>query len=230
MIPRIYTYKITFEEIPHYYYGVHKEKKFNEKYWGSPMTNKWYWNFYTPKKQILELFEYTNEGWLEAQQVEKRIIKEFFNKDEFCLNKNCGGIISTEILVKSSTGRTHQKGKLNSQYGKIWITDGTKDGSFRIHKDDSIPDGFVRGRFVSREQSFCIDCGNKNTYGYPRCDTCSRILQGSFRRKFEISKVELEKLINTQPIEQIGRMFGVSGNAIRKRCRLLGISNYRKST
>ena len=24
--PRIYTYKITFEEVPYYYYGVHKEK------------------------------------------------------------------------------------------------------------------------------------------------------------------------------------------------------------
>jgi hypothetical protein len=27
--PRIYTYKITFEEIPYYYYGVKKEKYFN---------------------------------------------------------------------------------------------------------------------------------------------------------------------------------------------------------
>ena len=51
--PRIYTYKITFEEVPYYYYGVHKEKRFNEEYWGSPHTNKWAWEFYTPKKQIL---------------------------------------------------------------------------------------------------------------------------------------------------------------------------------
>ena len=30
--PRIYTYKITFQEVPYYYYGVHKEKRFDEYY------------------------------------------------------------------------------------------------------------------------------------------------------------------------------------------------------
>lgn len=30
--PRIYVYKITFLEVPHYYYGVHKEDFFNEYY------------------------------------------------------------------------------------------------------------------------------------------------------------------------------------------------------
>ena len=58
--PRIYLYKITFEEVPYYYYGVHREKKYNEKYWGSPKTNKWCWKLYTPKKQILQLFDYTD--------------------------------------------------------------------------------------------------------------------------------------------------------------------------
>ena len=52
--PRIYLYKITFEEVPYYYYGVKKEKYFNQKYWGSPITHKWCWKLYTPKKQILQ--------------------------------------------------------------------------------------------------------------------------------------------------------------------------------
>jgi hypothetical protein len=55
MQPRIYTYKITFEEVPYYYYGVHKEKTFNEEYWGSPVTNKWCWEFYTPKKTNIRI-------------------------------------------------------------------------------------------------------------------------------------------------------------------------------
>jgi hypothetical protein len=50
MQPRIYVYKITFLEVPYYYYGVHKEKYFNEEYWGSPVTHKWVWDFYTPKE------------------------------------------------------------------------------------------------------------------------------------------------------------------------------------
>jgi hypothetical protein len=42
-------------------------------------------------------------------------------------------------------------------------------------------------------------------------------------RKFEISKEELEKLIKEKPYEQIGKMFNVTGNAIKKRCKILGI-------
>jgi hypothetical protein len=98
--PRIYIYKITFEEVPYYYYGVHKEKKFNEYYMGSPVTNKWCWELYTPKKQILQLFDFTDEGWIEAQEVEKRIIRPVYNTDKWCLNENCSGKISLEIRRK----------------------------------------------------------------------------------------------------------------------------------
>tara|TARA_R110000868_G_scaffold408417_1_gene691608 strand:+ start:43 stop:969 length:927 start_codon:yes stop_codon:yes gene_type:complete len=99
--PRIYIYKITFEGVLYYYYGVHKEKKFDEYYMGSPVTHKWMWDFYTPKKQILQLFDFTNEGWLEAQEVEKRIIKPVYNIDNWCLNESCGCIVSIEICRKA---------------------------------------------------------------------------------------------------------------------------------
>jgi hypothetical protein len=99
--PRIYIYKITFEEVLYYYYGVHKEKKFGEYYMGSPVTHKWCWDFYTPKKQILELFNYTDEGYIEAQKVEGRLIKLVYNTDKWCLNKNCGGKVSLEICRNS---------------------------------------------------------------------------------------------------------------------------------
>jgi len=88
--PRIYTYKITFEEVPYYYYGVHKEKRFDEEYWGSPYTHKWCWELYTPKKQILEIFEYSNNGYTKAQEVEKRLITPLLN-NKWCLNENVGG-------------------------------------------------------------------------------------------------------------------------------------------
>jgi hypothetical protein len=101
--PRIYIYKITFEEVLYYYYGVHKEKKFNEYYMGSPVTHKWCWNFYTPKKQILEVFSFTDEGWLEAQEIEERLIKPVFNTDKWCLNESCGGKIS--LKSRSEAGK-----------------------------------------------------------------------------------------------------------------------------
>ncbi len=86
MNPRIYTYKITFEEVPHYYYGVHKEKNYNEEYWGSPVTHKHYWDQYTPKKEIIKEFPYTDDGWIEAQNYESDLIKSVFMIDDYCLN------------------------------------------------------------------------------------------------------------------------------------------------
>jgi len=110
--PRIYTYKITFEEVPYYYYGAKKEKYFNEEYWGSPKTNKWCWELYTPKKQILQFFDYTDEGYIEAQEIEKRIISPVLN-DKWCLNENVGGLFSLKIC---------------SEGGKI----GYKNGIFKL--------------------------------------------------------------------------------------------------
>ena len=99
--PRIYTYKITFEEVPYYYYGVKKEKYYDQEYWGSPITHKWCWEFYTPKKQILQVFPYTNDGWVEAQEIEKRLIQPVYQNDAWCLNENCGGIISLDTMRKT---------------------------------------------------------------------------------------------------------------------------------
>jgi hypothetical protein len=99
--PRIYLYKITFEEVPYYYYGVKKEKYFNQEYWGSPVTNKWCWELYTPKKQILQVFPYTDEGWIEAQEIETRLIRPFYNTDKWCLNESCGGVISLNVCRNS---------------------------------------------------------------------------------------------------------------------------------
>jgi hypothetical protein len=109
--PRIYTYKITFEEVPYYYYGVHKEKYLNEEYWGSPITNKWCWNFYTPKKQILQLFDFKDEGWKESLEIEYRLIKQFYNTDKWCLNRNCGGNFSLETRRKNgkNAAEIHKK-------------------------------------------------------------------------------------------------------------------------
>jgi hypothetical protein len=107
--PRIYTYKITFEEVLYYYYGVHKENKFGEYYMGSPITHKWIWNFYTPKKQILEVFDYTDEGWIKAQEIEKRLIKPFYNTDKWCLNESCGGLISLNIARKIGVENVEKK-------------------------------------------------------------------------------------------------------------------------
>lgn len=133
MQPRIYTYKITFEEVPYYYYGVKKEEYFNQEYWGTPKTNKWCWEFYTPKKQILQLFEYSDSGWLEALNVEKQLIKPVFNTDKWCLNESCGGKVSLEIHRKNGK-KTQELGiGIFSQTKEQLQENGKKIGSLYGH-------------------------------------------------------------------------------------------------
>lgn len=52
---------------------------------------------------------------------------------------------------------------------------------------------------------------------------CSKQCFNKHKRKFEITKQELLKLVKSKPFTAIGRMFKVSDNAIRKRCRKLDI-------
>jgi hypothetical protein len=135
---RIYTYKITFEEIPHWYWGVHKEKKHNDGYMGSPVTHKWMWKFYTPKIQILEFFPYTDEGWREAQEVEKRIIQSDLN-NPLCLNEGCGIMISLEVSrkvgrdnVALSRGLYSNEYQGSDRHKEVGRKSGTETGSKNV--------------------------------------------------------------------------------------------------
>jgi hypothetical protein len=42
----------------------------------------------------------------------------------------------------------HQQGTKNSQYGTMWITNGTKEGSYKIRRTDPIPFGYKKGRVL----------------------------------------------------------------------------------
>ena len=125
MQPRIYTYRITFEEIPHWYWGVHKEKKYDDGYLGSPITHKWMWEFYTPGVQILEVFPYTDEGWKEALRVEKRLIYPDLN-NPLCLNEGCGCSPSLEssrkggLVAGANKAKDGSMSKLGKKYGPIY--------------------------------------------------------------------------------------------------------------
>ena len=58
--------------------------------------------------------------------------------------------------------RGHLKGEKNPQYGTMWITDGTVEGSYRIKKGDPIPEGFRPGAVFLEE----YPCGeNTSNYG-----------------------------------------------------------------
>lgn len=71
--------------------------------------------------------------------------------------------------------------------------------------------------------NLCEDCGEKIHKRSEKCFKCSSISKGINQRKFQISKKELENLINNYPMTTVGKMLGVSDNAVRKRCKNLGL-------
>ena len=155
MQPRIYTYKITFEEIPHWYWGVHKEKRYNDGYMGSPVTHKWVWEFYTPKMQILELFPFTDEGWREAGEIEARLIHPDLN-NPLCLNEHGGGRTSIEMCKKggSISGAFNGPMAVKNQLG-VHSPDYTRSDKYI---KDRVKGGQVAGKnsFEQRTKIFAI--------------------------------------------------------------------------
>lgn len=73
-----------------------------------------------------------------------------------------------------------------------------------------------------RKFSNCLDCECRISKSSCRCKACaSKIRENKKTRK--CTKEELVKLINEMPMVKVGRLFGVSDNAIRKWCYSYGI-------
>lgn len=173
MHPRIYVYKITFLEVPHYYYGVHKEKIFNEKYFGSPVTHKDYWEKYTPQKEILEIFDLTDSEWIKAQEKEKEYIKPVYNKDPYCLNENCGGIMSLS--------QRSEAGKIGGKIAAKKIIE-NKLGIYGWTKEQFVENGKKRGKnsYENRLGIFSLSKEEKSKNGKKGAESCRKNNKGIY--------------------------------------------------
>ena len=67
--------------------------------------------------------------------------------------------------------------------------------------------------------NICPTCGGWKAAQSVECLECS----GAQARQYEVSREELKELIYTMPFTKIGEKFGVSDNAIRKRCKSFGL-------
>jgi predicted nucleic acid-binding Zn ribbon protein len=80
---------------------------------------------------------------------------------------------------------------------------------------------FYRRGFLCESDSHktyvCIDCGKIISKGAERCVDCEK--ERRRKRPLEITREELKTLIRTKSFLEIGRMYGVSDNAIRKWCK-----------
>lgn len=91
------------------------------------------------------------------------------------------------------------------------------------HKDNVRNSFYKRGLILMNK--YCSNCGvriNKKTKNY--CLRCTCILR---RKTLPVTKEELELLIKTNSLESIGRMFNVTGNAIKKWCVRYGLKTKR---
>lgn len=76
----------------------------------------------------------------------------------------------------------------------------------------------------TNKNTVCKSCGLKINTKSSHCIKCAMIEKGKNNRKFEIDKEVLEKLIYEKSFCEIARTYNVTDNAIRKRCKILGIS------
>ena len=72
------------------------------------------------------------------------------------------------------------------------------------------------GRYT-KSVKLCIDCGKEISPTAERCKSCAAIEKQKNQTQ-RPSREELKELIRKKPFLQIGKMFGVSDNAVRKWC------------
>lgn len=68
----------------------------------------------------------------------------------------------------------------------------------------------------SQQKKICADCGKEISANAARCVECEK--ERRRKKPLNISREDLKLLIRTKSFLEIGRMFGVSDNAIRKWC------------
>lgn len=72
------------------------------------------------------------------------------------------------------------------------------------------------------KNNFCVDCGKKISLNAKRCVDCYN-KDISFDNNNRITREELKSLIRTKSFVEIGKMYNVSDNAIRKWCNKYGL-------
>ena len=71
---------------------------------------------------------------------------------------------------------------------------------------------------IGKKTYFCKECGKEITR-YSESGLCSDCIKSKTRIVNRPSREELKQMIRTMPFTQIGTMYGVSDNAVRKWCK-----------
>ena len=126
---KYYTYKVTFEDLPGYfYYGFHKDN--GKPYSGSPVTWRCFWEQFQPEVQVLQWYN----TYEDAKNSEESILRATW-KSAYSLNENCGGRFSEEVhkkngikALESESGIHNPEYRNSEEYKKMLSDNGRKTG------------------------------------------------------------------------------------------------------
>ena len=85
-----------------------------------------------------------------------------------------------------------------------------------FQESDKIEKFYVK----ERRMQYCLDCGAPIDNGAVRCRQCANLNSRACERP---TREELKELIRKEPFTSIGKLYGVSDNAVRKWCIKYGL-------
>lgn len=110
---RYYTYKVTFKDLPGYfYYG--KKKDMGKPYLGSPKTWKHLWSQFEPEVQILQWYRTEEEVKRAEDSLIKATWRQVWGGKRYSLNENVGGMVSEEICRRNGKRNVTQRKGVHS--------------------------------------------------------------------------------------------------------------------
>ena len=77
----------------------------------------------------------------------------------------------------------------------------------------------LKAKNSKSKEAFCIDCGSSIYPESIRCIECEKKARRQNSVQSKISRNELKKLIRSNSFVQIGKMYNVTDNAVRKWCK-----------
>lgn len=159
------------------------------------------------KKQVpLQEILVENSNY-KSSTLKKRLIKEGL-KEDICEICGCTNIWNNNPL-------TLQLDHINGNHHDNRIE------NLRIICPNCHSQTATFGNKRGKKHNYCIDCGCEISLKSIRCNSCSAKHRNTFKISPENrpSKEELLKLILSKSFTEIGKMFGVVDNTIRKWCK-----------